>query len=164
MTPSVVQVVSVEDRLFSKTLLPVPHRGLAVTLFSTPHDHAQCTYELNSGEEHSMERVNRSEAGSTLVRRPLYTRFLEKATDGVCRGSCTHPQSRSKTCHPQTIPPGPGCICEQAVGRHNRVDRIAVLINRSVTRNALSPAGFQIRCWTVLSSPSLLSRALTELS
>ena len=30
-----------------------------------------------------MEHVNRSEAGSTLVRRPLYTRFLEKATDMV---------------------------------------------------------------------------------
>jgi hypothetical protein len=30
-----------------------------------------------------MEHVNRSEAGSTLVRRPLYTMFLEKATDAV---------------------------------------------------------------------------------
>src|SRR5690349_13279224 len=36
--------------------------------------------------------------------------------------------------------------------------RVSVLINPSVTRNALSPAGFPARRWTVLSSPSLLRR------
>ena len=36
---------------------------------------------------------------------------------------------------------------------------VSVLINRSVTRDALSPPGFPTRRWTVLSSPSLLSKA-----
>ena len=36
--------------------------------------------------------------------------------------------------------------------------RVPVLINRSATRDALSPSGFPVRRWTVLSSPSLLSR------
>src|SRR5271157_1861246 len=35
---------------------------------------------------------------------------------------------------------------------------VSVLINRSVTRAALSPAGFPTRRWTVVSSSSLLSR------
>jgi len=36
--------------------------------------------------------------------------------------------------------------------------RVSVLINRSVTRDALATPGFPARRWTVLSSPSLLSR------
>src|SRR5215467_15625774 len=36
--------------------------------------------------------------------------------------------------------------------------RVSVLINLSVTWDALSPAGFPTRRWTVVSSPSLLSR------
>src|SRR5215471_12164580 len=36
--------------------------------------------------------------------------------------------------------------------------RVSVLINLSVTRDALSSAGFPIRRWTVVSSASLLSR------
>jgi len=36
--------------------------------------------------------------------------------------------------------------------------RVAVLINRSVSRDTLSTLGFPSRRWTVVSSPSLLSR------
>jgi hypothetical protein len=40
--------------------------------------------------------------------------------------------------------------------------RVSVLINRSVTRDALSPPGFPTRRWTVVSSPSLLKQTLVE--
>jgi hypothetical protein len=36
--------------------------------------------------------------------------------------------------------------------------RVSVLINRSVTKDTLSTPGFPTRRWTVVSSPSLLSR------
>src|SRR5437763_16218830 len=42
--------------------------------------------------------------------------------------------------------------------------RVSVLINRSVTRDALSPPGFPTRRWTVVSSPSLLKQTLVELT
>ncbi len=41
---------------------------------------------------------------------------------------------------------------------------VSVLINRSVTRDALSTPGFPTRRWTVVSSPSLLKQTLVELT
>jgi len=53
------------------------------------------------------------------------------------------------------IRPLSGELCLRALDDDPHV---SVLINPSVTRDAFSPAGFPTRRWTVLSSPSLLSR------